>query len=36
MPETMMKWPRRRRVAVILIGPLCMGLGVTLLWGAVS
>ncbi|KFC62860.1 hypothetical protein FF80_03430 [Devosia sp. LC5] len=32
----MMKSPRRGRLAMIMVGLLCMGLGVALFWGAIS
>jgi hypothetical protein len=36
MLGVMMKSPRRRRLALLMVGLLCMGLGVALFWGAVS
>lgn len=36
MLGTMMKSPRRRRLAMLMVGLLCMGLGLALLWGAFS
>ena len=36
MLGAMMKSPRRRRLTMLLVGLLCMGLGVALFWGAIS
>lgn len=36
MLGAMMKSPRRRRLAMLMVGLTCMGLGVALFWSAVS